>query len=134
MLELALGVLVLMAMLTGVLSFGPMFYNAIELESGARAGAMYGAHSLAHAADLAGMEEVARANMVNLSNASVTATRTCSCPDSQLAQDCDAISCNNGAPAVRVTVTTSLPYTPILSYPGLPSSMTLTRVSTMRAQ
>ncbi|MEQ1949768.1 MAG: TadE/TadG family type IV pilus assembly protein [Bryobacteraceae bacterium] len=135
MIELALGSTLLLFLLIGSLDYGPIFYNVIELDAGARAGAIYGSQSVAHAADPAGMRQVALNNIINLSNVTATASETCLCPDSPSTEvDC-ATSCpNNGLIMVYATVTTQWTYTPVFQYPMVAYPLIFTRNATMRAQ
>lgn len=65
-----------------------------------------------------------------------SATQACGCPSGTAisASSCNT-TCPNGQTAgTYVTVSAQYLYTPILSYPGLPSPMTLTATSMVRTQ
>lgn len=132
--EMALGATVLIYILIGVIDYGPVFYNTIELDSGARAGAVYGSQSIAHATDLQGMQNQALANILNIRNVTATASEYCECPGVSGTQDC-AIACPDGsALMVYAKVTTQWTYQPTLRYPYVAYPMIVTRTAIMRAQ
>ena len=129
--ELALVLPVFMLMIIPVIDLGRGFYAAIEVASAAHAGAMYG---LENPSDTAGMIQAAKSGASNLSNVTATATYGCECSDgtSPVASCTSTPSCtHNYVTYVDVTVTS--PYSTAFGYPGLPSSMNITREFRLRA-
>jgi Flp pilus assembly protein TadG len=129
--ELALVLPLFLLMLIPVVDIGRGFYAAIEVASSAHAGAMYG---LENPSDTSGMIQAAKAGASNLSNVSATATYGCECSDgtSPVASCTSTPSCTyNYVTYVDVTVTS--PYKTVFGYPGLPSSMNITREFRLRA-
>lgn len=128
--ELALVLPVFFGMLIPVVDLGRAFYAAIEVASAAQAGALYGVEN---PSDSSGMELAANAGASNLSNVTSTATYGCECSDGTSAVPlCTSTpSCaNNYVTYVDVKVTS--PYKTVFGYPGLPSSMDITREVRLR--
>jgi Flp pilus assembly protein TadG len=128
--ELAFVLPLFLFMLIPVVDVGRAFYAAIEVASAAHSGAMYGVEN---SSDTAGMVLAAKSGASNLSNVSATAAYGCECSDGTSAiSSCTSIpSCTyNYVTYVDVTVTS--PYKPVLGYPGLPSSMNITRELRLR--
>ena len=96
--------------------FARVFYFAVTVQNCARNGAFYGCQDATHAADTAGIQTAALADAGNLSPAPTVSSTTTT--------DADGNSC--------VQVTTTYTFQTITSYPGVPSSMTLTRTVQMR--
>jgi len=128
--ELAIVLPLFLLMLIPVVDLGRGFYTAIEVASAAHAGAMYGVEN-PH--DMTGIALAANAAASNLSSINATATYGCECSDgSSAVASCTSIpTCTyNYVTYVDVTVTT--PYRTVFGYPGLPSSMNITREIRMR--
>ncbi|MBS1803638.1 MAG: pilus assembly protein [Acidobacteria bacterium] len=129
--ELALVLPLFLAMLIPVVDLGRGFYAAIEVASAAHAGAIYGVEN---PSDTDGMIQAAKAGASNLSNVTATAKYGCECSDGTS----DVVSCTstptctyNYVTYVDVTVTS--PYRTVFGYPGLPSSINITREFRLRA-
>ena len=141
LIELAVTLPLLMLLVVGTIDFGRVFKTANVVTNAARAGALYGARTLTNSVDNAGM--IARANAVLTANnlatgATPTVSRVCRCYDNNAnavggAVACTA-SCTGSHMVIDVTVTASRTFTMLGSFPGIPSSVTLTRSHTMRAQ
>ena len=128
--ELALVLPLFLGMLIPVVDLGRGFYAAIEVASAAHAGALYGVEN---PSDSSGMELAAKAGASNLSNVTATATYGCECSDgtSSVPLCTSTPTCaNNYVTYVDVSVTS--PYQPVFGYPGLPSSMNITREIRLR--
>ena len=144
--ELALVLPVLVLVFVGTVDFGRVFYTSQSLVNAARAGAQYGAHSLARSADLAGMKATAEAAS-NTAGITAIATRLCECASDTATfsstagspNDCvspQASSCPGKHRVVTVTVTTTKTFNTLIGggLPGFLQSLSLTRSATMRAQ
>jgi Flp pilus assembly protein TadG len=140
--ELAFALPVLIVLMIGVIDLARVFYMAMELQNGARAGAQYGASNAAYSGDTAGMQARAQ-NAGNVSGVTATASRTCQCADgsgnfsatSGTPNDCTsptATSCPSGHLVVTVTVTTRKTFTLLSAYPFPISSIGVTRTATLR--
>ena len=141
LIELAITLPLLMLLVVGTSDFGRVFRTANIVTNAARAGALYGSMTLTNSVDTTGM--IARANAVLTGNGlgtgpAPTAARSCRCYDNNGnavggVVACTA-TCTGSHLVVDVTVTTSRTFTMLGSFPGIPSSVTLTRSHTMRAQ
>jgi len=129
--ELALVLPLFLLMLIPVVDLGRGFYAAIEVASAAHAGALYGVEN---PSDTDGMVQAAKAGASNLSGVTATAKYGCECSDgtSDVASCSSTPSCTyNYVTYVDVTVTS--PYKTVFGYPGLPSSINITRELRLRA-
>jgi Flp pilus assembly protein TadG len=136
MLELAIILPVLLALTVGIIEIGRLAYFSFEISDAARAGAQYGTMTLGNAESDANVQQAARNNAVDMPGLTATRAMSCVCPGSGTVTGGDCTSQITGCsyPLVYLTVTTTYPLTPLFRYPGLPSSFTLTGVSTMPVQ
>ncbi len=130
-LALILPLLVLL-MLVGT-DLARVFYLSIGVNSAARAGAEYGSQSVVTAADSTGMVAAAKADGSNLANLNVTADQ-CTCLSPSSVALCPSSYCSNNPQATYVTVTAQAPFQTVVTYPGLPSAMTLSGRAIMPVQ
>jgi Flp pilus assembly protein TadG len=159
LLEIALLLPVLLLMGLGVIEMGRYAYISILVANAARAGAAYGAQSGATSVDTPGIQTAAdndfRNNGQNVSNLTVTSSVSCGCDnggtltvDYTTASGCSDAS-NPGVTAVisacvpptgsghwvaMVSVTASGTFNSLFSYPGIPSSVSVSKTATMRVQ
>jgi Flp pilus assembly protein TadG len=150
LLEVALLLPILVAMLLGVIELGRYAYISILVGNAARAGAAYGAQSLVQSIDAAGIQTAAdndfQNNGQNVATLTVTSSTTCACDNgtgaSVTAQTaCSALanrqagSCNpvpGSQWVVMVSVTASGTFNSLFNYPGIPSTLTVSSTSTLR--
>ena len=134
--ELALIIPVLVLIMLGLLDMGRIFYGAITVVSAARAGVAYGSMSAVHADDIPAMVTSATNDAVDVNGLTFSALKRCECPDeTPPAVACTVNVCMDGT-NVRIYVETTVTgtFTTTLPYPGIPSSITITRTAQMRAQ
>jgi Flp pilus assembly protein TadG len=93
--------------------YSRIFYYSVTVTNCARNGAAYGCQDAGKAGDQTGIQNAALADGSNLSAGQLSVSST---TDS----------------STYVEVTASYPFTTLTRYPGLPSSVTLTRVIRMR--
>lgn len=134
LIELALMLPVFFLLLLGVADFGRAYYLAIEVSNAAHAGALYGSQN---STDTAGMQKAAVADaqdVPNFTTSAVTATYGCECSDgsSSVASCTTTPSCANNV-VDYVQVNTSMSYSVLFPYPGIPSPLILHGSSRMRA-
>jgi Flp pilus assembly protein TadG len=132
--ELALVTPILIVLLLVAADFGRVFYTSIAVNNAARAAAQYGSSSIVTAADAAGMTAAARTD--GWTSLSATASQ-CTCQISTTVTECTTIAstyCTNNPTATYVLVTVTAPFTTLVTYPGLPSSITLTGHAIMQVQ
>lgn len=144
--ELALCLPLLVLILVGTVDFARVFYTAIELQNGARAGAQYGASNTARSGDTAGMRSNATSAatdiVVDLAHpVSAEASRLCQCLTDAGAVTVSVSSCtdpivascpHNSHRVMTVTVTTTKAFTTIANFVGVPHLLTVSRAATLR--
>ena len=133
--ELAITLPFFALMLLGAVDFGRAYYMAIEVAGAAQAAAVYGSQN---PTDTAGMKTAAQDDAPNVPSLSVgTPTYGCECADgSSYSASCASTpsSCPSSLNVVyRVNVTVSGTYSPILPWPGVPSTMSFTSSASMRS-
>jgi Flp pilus assembly protein TadG len=141
LIELAITMPILLALLVGITDFGRYAYAAIEVANAAHAGAIYGSQSQFTACDTAGMQAAATSDAANVTGMTVTtsgggggcANTLCACSNStQTISACSSISCGSNRTLQYVKVNTSESVTPIFNYPGFPASLTVQGQAIMR--
>jgi Flp pilus assembly protein TadG len=141
LLELALMTPVLLAMLIGVIEFGRYVYIGSLVANAARAGAGYGAQSLAQAADTAGITAAADSdfqnNGQNVNKLTVNRSFVCGCDSSgtvttSACTGATAGKCASGHWVVMLSVEAKGTFNSIFSFPGIPASLDLDRTVTLR--
>jgi Flp pilus assembly protein TadG len=142
--EVALLTPLLLALVVGGIELGRYAYIAILVGNAARAGAGYGAQNLVLSVNTAGIQAAAdndfRNNGQNVSDLTVTSTTSCGCDNggTTTSAACStttnptAGACAAGHWVVMVQVTASGTFNSLFSYPGIPSSITVSKTSTMR--
>jgi Flp pilus assembly protein TadG len=130
--ELALLLPVVALVMVAAADFARVYYMSTALVSAARAGVQYGAQSATAASDTAGMKQAALNDASNLSGVTTTASNFCQCPPSTSHVSCSS-TCSAGM-EMYVQVNTSAPFHTLVSYPGIPSTVTLNESALMRAQ
>ncbi len=125
--EFALVAPFLALLLIGMIDFGRYTYDGILAANAARAGVQYGAQSLITAVDTTGIEKAAIADAGSLPNLSASPQPYC------LANGAIA-SCTTSGAVPYVKVVTSGTFTPLIKYPGLPASLSITGTAVMRVE
>lgn len=137
MMELCLVLPVLLLLLVGVIEFGRAAYFDIEVTDAARAGALYGAQSMADAADQPAITQAVMNNAQDVPpppTSTITSTVSCTCPDSGTVGtvgDCTGGALGCTPAQVYVTVEVQYPLQTLFQFPGIPSPFNLTGISTM---
>jgi Flp pilus assembly protein TadG len=141
LLELALLTPMLLVAVIGVIEMGRYSQISILVGNAARAGAAYGSQNLAQSSDAAGIQTAAdndfQNNGQNVSSLTVTSSTSCGCDSAGTVTGaaCTGIgagTCAAGHWVVTVTVNASGTFNSLFNYPGIPSSISLTRTATMR--
>jgi Flp pilus assembly protein TadG len=128
--ELALMLPILMLLFVPAVDIGRAYFTAIEVTSAAQAGTDYG---IKNPSDVSGMETASLKGATNLTTLSSTATYGCECSDGT-----SAVATCNSTPSCTynyvnyVDVVTTATYVPTFNYPGLPSSLKISRETRMR--
>jgi Flp pilus assembly protein TadG len=114
--ELAILLPLLSFLFVIAVDFARVFYPYLTITNSASSGALYASHDMTHATDLNGIQQVALADTSNLSPPpTVTSTII-----------------TDGAGVSHVEVTVAWPFKTVASYPGVPSSLTISRTVRMR--
>lgn len=132
--ELALIMPVLIMILLLGMDFGRLFYASIAVNNAAWAGAQYGAQNLTAAANSSGMVTAALADGVNITGLTVPTATQCTCKPGSSVARCPANYCTYNSDATFVQVGTQAPFHTLATYPGIPSSITLTGSAIMQVQ
>jgi Flp pilus assembly protein TadG len=133
LLEVALVTPLLLLLAVGIIEIGRYAYYSILVADAARAGAQYGAQSLATAADTAGIRTAAENDGQNLAALRVTVQHECGCTGSSIGGGCPATACvspNHALVYVKVTVTGK--FNSLFKYPGIPQSIDCDSTELMR--
>jgi len=129
--ELAVALPLLAALLTGAIEIGRLAYMYITLVSAARAGVGYGAQNEATAIDNTGMQTAAQNDATNISGMTPTASHFCKCSDGT-ASTCAAGDCASNTMIVYVKLVTTATFNTLTHYPVIPSSISLSAQAVMR--
>jgi Flp pilus assembly protein TadG len=145
LLEVALLLPMLLAMLLGVIEMGRYAYISILVGGAARAGAAYGAQSLMQSVDTGGIQLAAnndfRFNGQIPGSLTVTSSTSCGCDSGGTITGfpCSTITNGNAGsctlPAhwvVMVSVTASGTFNSLFNYPGIPNTLTVSNTATFR--
>ena len=142
--EVALMLPFLLLLLLGVIELGRYAYIGILVGNAARAGAAYGVQSNVQSVDTVGIQNAAINDFVSNgqpgSSLTVTSVVTCGCDSSGTvttagctpATNPTAGTCASGHWTVILAVTASGTFNSLFNYPGIPSSISLSRVSALR--
>ena len=131
--ELAISLVFLMLLTMAVGDFGRIFYWGITLNGAARAGVAYGAQNNAKAGDAEGIEQAALNDAENIGEISVSSDRICKCTDGTTVS-CTTTCANSNPHEVYVQVTASTTFNTLVDYPGIPSTIPLSRTAIFRIQ
>jgi Flp pilus assembly protein TadG len=150
--ELALALPILLILALGVIELGRYSYISILVGNAAHAGAVYGSQTTAASADTAGIKNAAyydfagtvpgavdvgttHKNGFYVADLTVTSTVACGCDALGTISNfaCDSTpSCATGHWVAVVTVTATGTFNSLFNYPGIPTSLTINRTSSMR--
>ncbi len=136
MVELAVVLPVLILLAIGVMDYGRVFFTSIAVSNAARAGAEWGAQRLGVNSDkFTEMADFAKLEGAQAGTINVTANRTCRCGVTEVpcstTADCGG---GYGPPAEFVNVTASKSVPLLIRYPGLRSSIDISRTATFRSK
>lgn len=128
--ETALTMPLLIALVIGPVELGRVAYTAIECSNAARAGASYGAQNLTTEADTTGIRTVAANDAANIASILSTSVGTTGiCADGSACTGtggtCQNTDCSTSQIETILTVTTSATVPALVRLPGLPTSYTV---------
>lgn len=132
--ELAIAVPVVVLLAIGVYDVGRILVSAVTVANAARAGAVYGTLLPANANDTAGINQAARDDALDFGSLAVSSRHFCRCDGAEVG-DCTTGDCGAyGQYRVYVEVTAVKKVGLVFKYPGMPDSITITKVATLRGQ
>lgn len=134
--ELALVAPFLILLTIGIIDIGRFARESITIGNAARAGAQYGAYTSTNSTDTVGIASAAQSDATDIALAAtdVSSSTYCSCGGTPgvTVTDCNPTpTCANSDHIdlfVRVTVSKS--FTSLITYPGIPTTHTLTKTAT----
>lgn len=137
LLEVAFMLPFLLLLLLGVIEVGRYAYIGILVANAAHAGAMYGSQGTVQSGDTAGIAAAANNDFANNgmgSTLTVSSSYACGCDSggTVTAEACSPPTCSSGHWTITVTVIASGTFSGLFSYPGIPSSVAISRTATMR--
>lgn len=128
--ELAVALPMLCLILVGTADFGRVFAESIAVQNASRMGVQYAIVNLSNATpDYNAIQSAALAELPNATGATAAARQYCRCGNNGSENDCSS-TCSSQARYVEVTVRKS--FTPLISYPGIPSPVPLSSTVTVR--
>jgi len=137
LIEAALLLPLLVCLLLGAADFGRLFYKAMAVTYAARAGVQYGAQSVSKSSDISGMQGASSGAASDITGFSPgTPTKMCTCWNGSAESAptvCSTLVCGSTV-RIYVTVTGTARFTTLVSWPGIPHTVTITRAARMRAQ
>lgn len=122
--EFALVVPALVFLLIGLMDFGRYMYFGIVTAHAARAGVQYGARNLVTVGDRTNIDNAALQDAPDAS-LSITPSYFCS-------KNGSVVGCTASGVTYYVQVQASGTFRPFLTYPGIPSTITITKTAVMR--
>jgi Flp pilus assembly protein TadG len=122
--EFALTMPVLAALIVGAAELGWLTYVSVEVANAARAGASYGCQTSTTAGDTGGIQNTAAADAPDISLGTTSATTSCICSNGN-SSNCGTTSCPGSQIETILTVQTRATISPPFHLPGLPTSYTL---------
>jgi Flp pilus assembly protein TadG len=134
LLETVLMIPLFMLLFMGVADYGRVFYTADIVVYAATAGAEYGAISTTNAANTSGMQTAATNAATSISGLTATATSFCTCSAGGATVSCSSTCTSYGTPCMYVQVKTQATFKTLAAFPGLPHTIPLTAMSTLRVQ
>jgi Flp pilus assembly protein TadG len=122
--EFALTLPVLVAMILGAVELGWVTYGSIEVMNAARAGASYGCQNSTAAGDTRGIQNTAALDAPDIPLGTTTVNTSCICSNGT-ASTCQPTDCSGSSIETILTVSTQATVTPLFRVPGLPTTFTL---------
>ncbi len=138
--EFAIAMPMLLLLMFGAIDFARVYYHAVTLANAAGTGAFYGAQNNVTAGHYDGMSQRAREDSLDIPTMSASSSRFCDCPQGyeitgKKTVDCLTELCPGyGMPRAYARVQTSEAFTTVVPWPGVPDSLTVGRIATMRVQ
>jgi Flp pilus assembly protein TadG len=131
-LEFALLLPVLVLLLVGVTDYGMAVYLRTSLESAARVALQY---AIRNPADTTGITNAAvQAAKLDTAGITVVPSQLCGCPETPTVTAACPVTCAGSKDRGFSSVTVTATFTPILPYPGIPSTIPMSGTAIMRTR
>ena len=116
------------------MDFARVFYAGIVVESAARAAVQYGSYSLTKTGSIDGMNQAAQSDAASQGLTGVTVVSRPYCACSTGTETSCTSTCSGSTPGGYVEAIATYTFRPLISYPGIPSSIPLRAAVRFRAQ
>ena len=110
-----------------------VYFTSIAVSNAAKAGAQYGAQSLAKSGDISGAQNAATADAPDVYGITATASVYCECPSQSGTFSCSSVN-NCADKRAYVEVDTSATFHTLIKYPGIPDSVPISGQAVMRVE
>ena len=106
------------------------------MKGAARSGVQLGSLSMGKAGAIDDMNEAAEndASGQGITGITISSRTFCGCTDSVSEVSCTTDTCSGAIPGGYVETTASYTFRPLIDYPGIPSSVVISRSAKFRAQ
>ncbi|MGH7708017.1 MAG: TadE family protein [Vulcanimicrobiaceae bacterium] len=131
-LEVAIIAPLLLLLTVGLVEVGKYLYEGIEVSNAAHAGVQFGAQNATTAYNTPGMVNAAKADANEVPSLAATASNYYTCDSAPSVQFSTPAACNASPTDHLITyvqVVASGTFRPFIQYPGLPSSLTISRTA-----
>lgn len=123
---------IMLLLIIGLVDYGRVFYTWVTVSNAARAGAEYGQQRFDTQGDTINQKVAAQTDGNDAGTLTLTPTMICEC--AQAASSCGSFCPGGAAPEVYIRITASKAVNMYFNYPGLPSSVTISRSAIFRSQ
>jgi Flp pilus assembly protein TadG len=135
--ELALISILMLTLLLGAFDFGRLMHWGVSLTQAAAAGAQFGSRTTTDAANTSAITAAVHNDWGNLGGITpaVSVSQYCTCASDVVVNCSTSGVCGTyGTPRLYLVVSTSTTFQTLVPFPGIPSSVPLTRTATFRVQ
>jgi Flp pilus assembly protein TadG len=131
--EFAVAVPIMAVIFVPLIDLGMAFYQQMQVQDAAQAGAQY---AMAHGWNSSAIQSAVTGATALTVTATPAPSKACGCPDDSgiTPASCTSACPSGAAPGTYVTVGAQANYTPLLPYPAMGSSITLSAQATARIQ
>ena len=135
-LELAIALPLLIVICIGVMDFGRVYFTSVAVSNAARAGAEWGI-TYPQSTPFQTAQQISFAQLDGAEAGAIAVTASTECKCGATTVTCSSTTdCGGGfgPPAIWITATASKSVAMLISYPGIPSTISISRTAIFRAQ
>ena len=129
--EAAVTLPVLILLMFGVADLGRLFFHSNAVAGAARAAVSYVLIGKPNWTDTAGIAAAANGETRDVSSFSVTSSQVCTCSNGTVVA-CSDTGCTSRRRTISVTV--QAPFSPLFTYPGIPTPITVAQTQNIRVE